>query len=138
MNEPEVKREVTLNLPEMRKMKIFIATPMYGGMCHGLYTKSLMDTISMVTGHGIPTQIYYMFNESLVTRARNYCVANFLKSDATHLWFIDSDIAWKAMDALYMMHLIAEDRGYSLNICIRLRSNKSVSKNAPPHSFVFP
>ena len=28
----------------MRKIKLFIATPMYGGQCYGLYTKSLMDT----------------------------------------------------------------------------------------------
>jgi hypothetical protein len=103
------KKEITLNLPEMRKLKFMIATPMYGGMCHGMYTKSLMDTISMMTGHGVPAQLYFMFNESLITRARNYCVANFLKSDCTHLWFIDSDITWKAQDALYMMHLMAED-----------------------------
>jgi len=45
----------------------------------------------------------------LITRARNYCVANFLKSDATHLIFIDSDIHWKAMDLMYMIHLISEN-----------------------------
>ena len=89
-------------------MKLYIATPMYGGMCHGLYTKSLMDTTAVLMNHGIQSQIYYLFNESLITRARNYCVANFLKSDATHLMFIDSDIAWKAMDLMFMMHTVAE------------------------------
>ena len=71
-----------------------IATPMYGGMCHGLYTKSY-GYYSSLMNHGIQSQIYYLFNESLITRARNYCVANFLKSDATHLMFIDSDIVGK-------------------------------------------
>ena len=46
-------QEIQLNLEEMRKMKIFLATPMYGGMCHGLYTKSLMDTIGQFQQFGI-------------------------------------------------------------------------------------
>jgi len=101
-------KQIQLNIPKMQEMKLFIATPMYGGMCHGLYTKSLMDTTAVLMNHGIQSQIYYLFNESLITRARNYCVANFLKSDATHLMFIDSDIAWKAMDLMFMMHNVAE------------------------------
>ena len=105
----EETKEIQLNLEEMRKMKIFVATPMYGGQCYGLYTKSLMDTTSMFMHYGIEMQIYYLFNESLVTRARNYCVANFLKSDSTHMLFIDSDVAWQAKDLMYMTHLVAED-----------------------------
>lgn len=100
--------EVQLNLEKMRQMKIFLATPMYGGMCHGMYTKSLMDTTNVAMQYGIHIQIYYLFNESLITRARNYCVANFLKSDATHLLFIDSDIHWSAMDLMYMLHIVSE------------------------------
>lgn len=100
--------EVQLNLEKMRQMKIYLATPMYGGMCHGMYTKSLMDTTNVAMQYGIPIEIYYLFNESLITRARNYCVANFLKSDATHLLFVDSDIHWSAMDLMYMLHIVSE------------------------------
>ena len=106
MTEQQTK-QIQLNIPEMQKKKVFLATPMYGGMCHGLYTKSLMDTTAVSMNHGLQLQIYYMFNESLITRARNYCVANFLKSDADYLLFIDSDIAWGAMDLMYMWHLLA-------------------------------
>ena len=109
MTEPQ-KQTIDLNVEGIREnIKLFMATPMYGGMCNGLYTKSLMDTTAMCMQHGISNQIYYLFNESLITRARNYCVANFLKSDATHLMFIDSDICWRAMDLLYMLHLINEN-----------------------------
>ena len=104
-----MSQEIQLNLEKMREMKIFLATPMYGGMCHGLYTKSLMDTVGQFQQFGIPMQLYYLFNESLITRARNYCVANFLKSECTHLLFIDSDIGWKSMDLMYMIHLMAEN-----------------------------
>ena len=99
--------KIELNIPEMQKMNIMIGTPMYGGMCNGLYTKSLMDTTAVFMNNGIQSQIYYLFNESLITRARNYTVANFLKSDATHLMFIDSDISWRAMDLMYMAHIMA-------------------------------
>ena len=101
------KKEIQLNIEEMRKNKVFLATPMYGGMCHGLYTKSLMDTTAVTMQHGLQLQIYYMFNESLITRARNYCAANFMKSNADWLFFVDSDIAWGAMDLMYMWHLIS-------------------------------
>ena len=57
-----------------------------------------MDTTNVAMQYGIPIQIYYLFNESLVTRARNYCVENFLRSDATHMLFIDSDVAWQAKE----------------------------------------
>tara|TARA_A100001201_G_scaffold50138_1_gene49962 strand:- start:302 stop:1198 length:897 start_codon:yes stop_codon:yes gene_type:complete len=99
--------KIELDIEAMRKIKLFIATPMYGGMCYGLYTKSLMDTTSAWLTHGMQHEIYYLFNESLVTRARNYCVANFLESEATHLMFIDSDVSWKYMDLMYMTHLMA-------------------------------
>lgn len=102
------QKQIQLNLEEMRKMKVYVGTPMYGGMCHGMYTKSLMDTVALGMQYGVPIQIYYLFNESLITRARNYVVANFLKSDATHLLFIDSDISWKALDLMYMLHVATE------------------------------
>ena len=41
----------------MQKKKVFLATPMYGGMCHGLYTKSLMDTTAVCMNHGLHLQI---------------------------------------------------------------------------------
>jgi hypothetical protein len=32
------------HVDELKKHKLFIATPMYGGQCYGLYTKSALDT----------------------------------------------------------------------------------------------
>ena len=45
--------KIELDIEAMRKIKLFIATPMYGGMCYGLYTKSLMDTTSAWLTHGM-------------------------------------------------------------------------------------
>jgi len=35
--------EIRINLEEMKNNKLMIATPMYGGMCYGLYMKSCLD-----------------------------------------------------------------------------------------------
>jgi hypothetical protein len=105
--------EIKLDPEELRKKKLFVATPMYGGQCAGMYTKSSNDLTMVCTKHGIPIRHYYLFNESLITRARNYCVDEFLRSDYTHLLFIDSDIGFDFRDALTLLHLTGED-GYDI------------------------
>mgnify|MGYP000341873540 CR=1 FL=1 len=47
----------------------------------------------------------FLFNESLITRARNYLVDEFLRSDFTHLLFIDSDIHYNPQDVIAMLAL---------------------------------
>ena len=38
---------ITLDMEKIQKIKLFIATPMYGGQCYGMYTKSLLDTANL-------------------------------------------------------------------------------------------
>lgn len=80
-----------------------VATPMYGGMCSGLYTKSIGHLTADFTQRGIPVFIGYLFNESLITRARNTLVYLFLKTPCTHLIFIDGDIGFQPKDVLSLM-----------------------------------
>lgn len=82
---------------------IFIATPMYGGMCTGFYTQSLLTFQKTLAANNVTTTFSFMFNESLITRARNALVHNFLKTDATHLMFIDADIRFIPDDFLPML-----------------------------------
>lgn len=97
--------EIKIDVGELQKAKLFIATPMYGGQAAGLYTKSMIDLSALCTQYGIATQYYFLFNESLVTRARNYCCDEFLRSDATHMMFIDSDIGFNPRDVLGLLAL---------------------------------
>lgn len=110
--------EIQVEVSELKKRKIFVATPMYGGQCHGMYTKSTADLAKMATGYGLDIKFFYLFNESLITRARNYCVDEFLRSDFTHLMFIDSDIGFDPNDVLTMAALMdPEDENPKEIVC---------------------
>lgn len=100
--------DLTIKVDELRKNKLFVATPMYGGMAHGLYVKSSLDLQNICTQYGIPIKFSFLFNESLITRARNYLVDEFLRSDSTHLLFIDSDIHYSPQDVIALIALDKE------------------------------
>jgi len=101
--------EIKIDIEKLRDRKLFVATPMYGGQCAGMFAKSCADLSALCTHHGIPLQFYYLFNESLITRARNYCADEFMRSDAKHMMFIDSDIGFNPQDVLALMALQANE-----------------------------
>ena len=101
--------DIKITTEQLRGYKLFIGTPMYGGNCSGLFTKSCNDLAMLCTKAGIEIRFYYLFNESLVQRARNYVVDEFLRSDSTHLMFIDSDIHFNAKDVLALLGLAVHD-----------------------------
>lgn len=103
-----------IKVEDLRTKKLFIATPMYGGNCSGMYTKACNDLAMFCGHHGIDVKFYYLFNESLITRARNYCVDEFLRSGYTHLMFIDSDIHFHYKDVLALLDLCSEDNDYDI------------------------
>lgn len=84
------------------------------GQCAGMFTRSVADLSALCTHYGIPIQFYFLFNESLITRARNYCVDEFMRSDATHLLFIDSDIGFSAQDVIAMLALQSDESNYDV------------------------
>ena len=106
--------EIKIDMEQLRKRKLFVATPMYGGQCNGMFTRSLCDLTSLCTRYGIDMRSYFLFNESLITRARNYCVDEFIRSGADHLLFIDSDIGFNPQDVIAMMALQTEDSPYDV------------------------
>jgi hypothetical protein len=86
-----------------KKPIVFLATPMYGGMCTGTYTAALMQTPMTFSKAGVQLYYTYMMNESLITRARNSLAYDFLASQATHLMFVDADIGFKPEDIVEMV-----------------------------------
>lgn len=95
--------DLQIPVADLQKHKIFCATPMYGGMCFGSYAKSVLDLSRVCQSYNIQAQFSFLFNESLITRARNYLVDEFLRTDSTHLMFIDSDIDFNPMDVIALL-----------------------------------
>lgn len=97
--------EINVPIEELRKRKLMVCTPMYGGQCAGMFARSVADLSAMCAQYGIQLQFYFLFNESLITRARNYCCDEFMRSGADHMMFIDSDIGFNPQDVLALMAL---------------------------------
>ncbi len=88
-----------------KNLKVFIATPCYGGNLHYQYVMSLLSFISTLKNRNIGYKIAFLGNESLVTRARNILVGKFLSDpECTHLFFIDSDIQFPVESAVKLLH----------------------------------
>ena len=85
--------------------KIYVATPAYGGMCHMGYLHSILKLQMMCFDKKIAMSYSSVTNESLITRARNTCVSEFLNAEdkPSHLMFIDSDIQFDPMSIKRMM-----------------------------------
>ena len=106
--------KLQVNIEELQKRKLFLAVPMYGGQCAGMFTRSVADLSAICTKHGIQLQLFFLFNESLITRARNYCVDEFMRSSATHLMFIDSDIGFNPQDVIALLAMQSDESDYDV------------------------
>jgi hypothetical protein len=91
------------DLAYLRKQKIYIATPCYGGMASAFYTQGIAAVFQIAGAYGITIAYQTIVNESLITRARNQVVSDFLSLDYTHLIFIDADIQFKALDVFRLV-----------------------------------
>ncbi|TCP95317.1 hypothetical protein EDC44_1098 [Cricetibacter osteomyelitidis] len=103
-------------LPESALCEMFplIVTPSHDGKYFHNYTISLISLISEANRLGMPLQVLLQRGESLITRARNNCVAQFLENKAwTHLFWIDSDIGFSPMA---FFRLLLADRDIAAGI----------------------
>jgi hypothetical protein len=86
------------------KMKIVIATPMYGGNSKSVYVSCLTQLTGLLNQSGHQVNLMSITNESLITRARNTLAHMFIKSDADALLFIDGDHGWVSEDIVKMVN----------------------------------
>lgn len=106
--------EIKVPVEKLRERKLFVAAPMYGGQCAGMFARSIADLSALCTHYGIQVRFYFLFNESLITRARNYCADEFMRSGDTHMMFIDSDIGFNANDVIAMLALQDDDSPFDI------------------------
>ena len=87
----------------MREVRLFIATPCYGGNVTTEYLQSVVAFTRLAQDIDLKFHLFTSKNESLVTRARNRSIGAFRKTDATHLMFIDADIGFGPFTVFQML-----------------------------------
>ena len=102
--------QIDLAAHDLRKIRLMVGTPMYGGMAHGLFVRSMCELTLLCERHGVALDTCFVLNESLVPRARVEIAARFMRSDCTHLMFIDADIGFTAQDVLALLALSRGER----------------------------
>lgn len=100
----------SIDFSKLKGRTLFITTPSYGDRVTVPYMRSMLDLMKQCRDNGIIYMHYTLSTESLVTRARNSCVAAFLSQDGTEgtikfdtMIFIDSDIAFEPRDVFKLM-----------------------------------
>ena len=88
---------------DMAGRKLFVALPAYDFKVSLKLAVSLARLAQMLPPHGIDMNIGSICGCSVVSRARNLLVKDFLESDCTDLMFIDADINFEPDDVLRLM-----------------------------------
>lgn len=101
----EQKPFFQFDVENLRQKSLLVATPMVGGQCYGYYMNSMMALKEACMNVGINMGHFALYTESLVTRARNYCADEFIRSNFTHMMFIDADIHFNPLDVLALLQL---------------------------------
>ena len=81
---------------------------MYAGQCTAECFSSCLNLQSALIENGTEFDFLLTTNESLIPRGRNTSVATFLKTDFTHLMFIDADIEFSPDDVARVWNLQAD------------------------------
>lgn len=96
--------EVTFDLTAIRPM---VVIPICYDIAYQTFVACL-ETQAACLRHGINVCFQPIVGVRYVHVARSQAVDVFLKSDCTHLFFIDSDMSWSAADAMRFMVLGTE------------------------------
>lgn len=87
----------------LTEKSLFLAVPMYGGMCYGTFASAGIDLCLNMAQLGMKFGRQFLYNESLIQRARNTLTLMYEKSEFEYLLFVDADISFDPKAALEML-----------------------------------
>lgn len=88
---------------------IWIAIPAYTGQIHLATMRSIIGDLLAFTDRGDKVTLRDDCGNAMIGDCRGLLVTQFLASDATHLFFVDSDVAWQAGA---MLSLVDKDEDF--------------------------
>ena len=104
----------------LRSCHLHLMVPMYGGMAMINFIESLIKLQEACRYHNITLSHTFIYNESLINRARNRAVDRWIKTTpATHGLFVDADIGFNWEDILICL-------GFDLDVVALPCSKKSI------------
>lgn len=83
--------------------KPYIAVPNFGGNLDALFVQSWTRLALQMQRMGMPFRVNFNVHDSLISRGRNRLAHDFLKSDCTHLVFLDADVSFEPDDLLRLI-----------------------------------
>ena len=88
-----------------KKYGLYVATPLYSEEVNVGYMDSIIKLSYEFRKAGISLIRQHVMHTSLITKARNECLSNFMNNtDLDYFLFIDSDISFNPMDVLKLMN----------------------------------
>lgn len=84
--------------------RVYVGTPCYGGVVHASFAQAMIDLAADLASRKVQMVWARTHAESLVHRARDTITATFMAdTDASHLMWIDADIAFEARDVIRLL-----------------------------------
>ena len=88
-----------------QKYGLYIATPIYSEEVNVAYMDSMIMLSKELQKAGIPCIRQHILHTSLITKARNECISNFMNNTKLdYFLFIDADIGFNALDVIKLMN----------------------------------
>lgn len=97
------EKGIDLTRPDLTGMKVMIAVPCGDGRYESVFLHSLRATESAVKYFGGETRLMEFPYGSDIALARCKLFGAFLRSDATHCFWIDSDQGWEVKDFIRLL-----------------------------------
>lgn len=106
--------ELSIPREKLAKRRLMIGTPMYEGLCHGAYTAALVGLGLRLRELGVSFKLSFIVNQPSPERGRAMILDEFLRSDCTHLAFIDADVVVQPEDVVGLLALQGAESPYDV------------------------